>query len=79
VQPARSLGAIVLQGCVTNILNPKVALFFLAFIPQFIRADGWPPATTWLRSNRGTALYLQRATGVVFVGLGVRLALSRSR
>ena len=107
VQPARSLGAIVLQGCATNILNPKVALFFLAFIPQFIRADGWPPAaqivalgllfntsgtivnvvvafaasraTTWLRRNDGTALYLQRATGLVFVGLGVRLALSRSR
>ena len=30
------LGKIYRQGFLTNILNPKVALFFLAFVPQFI-------------------------------------------
>ncbi len=37
--PRVAPGAVFRQGLLTNILNPKVALFFLALFPQFMRPD----------------------------------------
>ena len=36
VAPEMSFATVLRQGFVTNALNPKVALFFLAFLPQFV-------------------------------------------
>jgi threonine/homoserine/homoserine lactone efflux protein len=47
------------RGIVVNILNPKTALFFLAFVPQFVDAD------------RGGVWSQALVFGLVFVGLGL--------
>lgn len=57
-QPGVSVRRSFTQGVVVNVLNPKVALFFLSFLPQFIRPENGRPAVQ--------ALVL----GLVFVGIG---------
>lgn len=57
-QPGVSARRAFTQGVVVNVLNPKVALFFLSFLPQFIRPEIGRPAVQ--------ALVL----GLVFVGIG---------
>jgi threonine/homoserine/homoserine lactone efflux protein len=41
--PPRALGKIFRDGVVVNVLNPKTALFFLAFLPQFVDPDKGAP------------------------------------
>lgn len=46
--PPRSLRAAFAQGVLTNVLNPKVGLFFLAFVPQFIHPQAGSPVAAFL-------------------------------
>lgn len=96
------VGQIYLRGVLVNALNPKAALFFLAFLPQFIVEGSGPPSaqllfhgllvlvvavfielpiviaggkiSNGLRTNRSIAKWLDRSLGVLFIGLGIRLA-----
>ena len=41
---ARSSRRVIVTGILINILNPKLSIFFLAFLPQFMAADETQPA-----------------------------------
>jgi threonine/homoserine/homoserine lactone efflux protein len=59
-----------LQGFVSNALNPKVALFFLTFVPQFLPGRGSTLPVALALSATFAAIYLAWFTGLVrLVGL----------
>lgn len=72
VQP---LPAVFWQGAMVNILNPKTALFFLAFLPQFVDQPGSVPLQTLLLGLLflGMAWISDGLYGLLAGSVGVRL------
>ncbi|ALX14933.1 threonine transporter RhtB [Burkholderia cepacia JBK9] len=93
------------QGALSNVSNPKVALFYLAFLPQFVPAGAAHPMLSLfvlgatfagltflvkgpvalfagllsasIRRNPRILTRMHRVSGLVLLGLGVKLALER--
>ena len=71
----RSSGAIVLRGFLINILNPKLSIFFLAFLPQFVGPD----VANSLGHMTVLGVTFMVLTFVVFVGYGSAASVVRDR
>lgn len=69
----RSARKVIVAGILVNILNPKLTIFFFAFLPQFV---GVGEANTVLRMAELSAVFMV-LTFVVFVGYGVFAAAIR--
>ncbi|MGW0834302.1 LysE family translocator [Streptomyces prunicolor] len=69
-----SAGRVIVRGVLINILNPKLTIFFFAFLPQFVSPDE-PHATVRMLALSGVFML---ATFVVFAAYGVLAASVRS-
>ena len=72
---ARSTGRVIATGFLINILNPKLSIFFLAFLPQFIAADDAHPLERMLELS----IAFQAMTFAVFVLYGLFASAVRDR
>ena len=55
----RTAGQVIVESVLINILNPKLSIFFFAFLPQFVDVD------------RGAVWLQMLVLGMVFIGLGI--------
>ena len=72
---ARSHRQVIVTGILINILNPKLSIFFLAFLPQFIAADEPHPLARMLELSSAFMLM----TFAVFAVYGLFAAAVRDR
>lgn len=68
-----SLWRIAINGTLINVLNPKLSLFFLAFLPQFVEAASPSPTLDLVL----LAAVFMAMTFVVFIGYGACASLAR--
>lgn len=70
----RPASRIIMSAVLLNVLNPKLTLFFMAFLPQFVREDD--PHALWRMAELSAVFVL--LTMVVFAGYGLAAATMRA-
>jgi len=70
----RSAAQVIVSAILINILNPKLSIFFFAFLPQFVSADEPHPLSRMFELS----VVFMLLTLVVFVGYGLFAASIRS-
>lgn len=80
----QSLRRTYLMAALTNIANPKVIFFYLAFFPRFVTEGGWATpvqflimGAVFLAVGPVVRRWLNRVSAAIFGGLAVRLVVDR--
>ncbi|WP_372623793.1 LysE family translocator [Falsiroseomonas sp.] len=69
----RGDGAVILSAILANLLNPKLSIFFFAFLPQFVAAEDAQPVVTML----GLSGVFMAMTFGIFMVYGIFAAAAR--
>lgn len=77
----RGIGEVMRDGIVLNLLNPKLSVFFVAFLPQFVRPESGDATMQmlWLSGLFMLITFLVFAVYAIFAGIMRREVLERPR